>query len=97
MEAVTHAIIGAAMTVHNELGPLFTEVFYQRALNQEFLDRGLRCEREVPCPIYYKGRHIGTRRIDFVVECKIGVEIKAVPFIQNSHWVQTLNYLEYLE
>lgn len=93
-EDITYRIIGAAMRVHSELGNGFQEVIYQRALALEFGCSGLRFEREMEMPIYYRNEHIGTRRVDFFVENAIMVEIKAVIQLEDVHLAQAINYLE---
>jgi len=45
-------------------------------------------------PIYYLDQHIGTRRVDFLVENKISVELKAVVKLEDVHIAQAINYLE---
>ncbi|MEA2088704.1 MAG: GxxExxY protein, partial [Patescibacteria group bacterium] len=75
---LTGKIIGAAMEVHKFLGNGFQEVIYQRALAIELRNKELSFVREQEMWINYKGENIGTRRVDFFVEDKIMVEIKAV-------------------
>lgn len=91
---ITEKIIGAAMKVHAALGNGFQEVIYQRALEIEFEDASLKFARELSMPVYYKGRQIGERRVDFFVEEKIMVEIKALIQLENVHLAQAKNYLE---
>ena len=91
---ITEKIIGCSMTVHNFLGNGFQEVVYQRALAIEMTDQGLSFSRELEIPIYYKEVEIGTRRVDFFVEDKVMVEIKAVTKLDNIHLAQAINYLE---
>lgn len=91
---LTHQIIGCAMAVHSELGNGFQEVIYQRALAIEMEDQGLGFVREQEMNIYYKERDIGTRRVDFFVEDKVMVEIKAVSGLDDSNLAQARNYLE---
>ncbi|MFL5809356.1 MAG: GxxExxY protein, partial [Flavisolibacter sp.] len=91
---VTEKIIGSSMKVHAALGNGFQEVIYQRALAIEMNDAGLNFEREFNMPIYYKGRNIGERRLDFFVQKKIMVEIKAIIQLENVHLAQAKNYLE---
>jgi len=91
---ITEKIIGAAMRVHSALGNGSQEVIYQRALELEMEDSGLHFARELSMPIYYKGRQIGERRVDFFVEEKIMVEIKAIIQLENVHLAQAKNYLE---
>ncbi len=71
-------IIGCAMEVHRTLGNGFQEVIYQRALEIEMGQQELNFSREHEMKICYKGIEIGTRRVDFFVEQKIMVEIKAM-------------------
>lgn len=80
---LTGKIIGCAMEVHKELGNGFQEVLYQRALAHEF-----------EMQVHYKQKHIGTRRVDFLVENIISLELKAVTNLEPIHLNQALNYLE---
>lgn len=45
-------------------------------------------------PIYYINIKIGTRRVDFLIEEKVIVEIKTITLLDKVHLAQTLNYLE---
>jgi GxxExxY protein len=91
---LTGKIIGCAMEVHKALGNGFQEVIYQRALEIEMASQGLSFSREQEMDIYYKGVKIGNRRVDFFVENKIMVEIKAVIQLEDVHLAQAINYLE---
>ena len=91
---ITERIIGAAMRVHAALGNGFQELVYQQALDIELSDSGLRFAREFSMPLFYKGYAIGTRRVDFFVEEKIMLELKAVLQLENAHLAQAKNYLE---
>jgi len=91
---LTEAIIACAMEVHKILGNGFQEVIYQRALEMEMTLRGINFSREHEMPIYYKDKHIGTRRVDFLVENVVSVELKAVINLENVHLAQAINYLE---
>ena len=90
----TRKIIGCAMKVHRTLGNGFQEVIYQRALAIEMQIQGMRFVREQEMPIYYEGHEIGTRRVDFLVEDQILVELKALTHLKDVHLAQALNYLE---
>lgn len=91
---LTHEIIGAAMEVHRYLGNGFQELIYQRALAIEMGMRKLNFIREQEMEIYYKEVNIGTRRVDFFIEGKIMVELKAIIQLEDVHLAQALNYLE---
>ena len=92
--ALTGKIIGCAMEVHNTLGNGFQEVIYQRALEIEFRNEDVPYSRELSMPVMYKGEQIGTRRVDFLVEEVISVEIKATIELKDVHLAQAINYLE---
>lgn len=91
---ITEKIIGSAMKVHASLGNGFQEVIYQRALEIEMTDACLHFKREFSMPVYYKNIQIGERRVDFFVEEKIMVELKAITQLENVHLAQAKNYLE---
>lgn len=91
---LTGKIIGCAMEVHRFFGNGFQEVIYQRALAIEMANQKLAFSREHEMDIYYKGIHIGMRRVDFFVESKIMVELKAVIQLEDVHLAQAINYLE---
>lgn len=91
---ITEKIIGSAMRVHAALGNGFQEVIYQRALEIEMEECGLKFVREFNMPVYYKNRQIGERRVDFFVEEKIMVELKALIKLENVNLSQAKNYLE---
>lgn len=91
---ITRKIIGCAMSVHSALGNGFQEVIYQRALEIELADCGLQFNREYEMPIYYKQQIIGKRRVDFLVEDVVSVELKAITSLEDVHLAQAINYLE---
>jgi GxxExxY protein len=92
--ALTSNIIGCAMTVHKTLGNGFQEVIYQRALAIEMGLAGIGFQREFEMPIFYRDAPIGSRRVDFLVENLISVEIKAISKLEDVHIAQAMNYLE---
>ncbi len=91
---LTHKIIGCAMQVHRILGNGFQEVIYQRSLAIEMRYAGLEFEREKEMQIYYRDEEVGTRRVDFFVEGKVMVEIKAMEKLEDVHKAQAINYCE---
>lgn len=82
------------MKVHSTIGNGFQEVIYQRCLAIEMEKQGLKFSRELEMPIYYEAINVGTRRVDFLVEEKIIVELKAISKLDDIHLAQALNYLE---
>ena len=91
---LTAKVIGCAMTVHSALGNGFQEVIYQRALEIEMSDASLSFSREHDMPVHYKGRQVGSRRVDFLVADAISVELKAITRLEDVHLAQAINYLE---
>lgn len=92
-DELTYAIIGRAMKVYNTLGNGFQEVIYQRCLAIEFEKQGISFIREQEMPIYYEGQQVGTRRVDFLAEGQVMVELKALTHLEDVHLAQGLNYL----
>jgi GxxExxY protein len=82
------------MTVHKALGNGFQEVIYQRALAIEMNLVGISFSREFEMPIFYREEQIGTRRVDFLIEGIISVELKAITLLEDVHFAQAINYLE---
>jgi GxxExxY protein len=93
-EELTHKIIGCAMKVHSALGPGFQEKIYQRAMVIEMGKQRLLFQREMEMNIYYDDIAIGNRRVDFFVEDRIMVELKAVAKLEDVHLAQAINYCE---
>ena len=91
---ITSKILACAFEVHKYLGNGFQEVIYQRALEEEFKIQGVSFTREFEMPIFYKEKQIGTRRVDFLVESVISLELKAIIKLEDVHLAQAINYLE---
>ncbi len=91
---LTGKIIGCAMEVHNTLGNGFQEVIYQRAMAIEMKLAGMEFSREFEMPIFYGDEQIGTRRVDFLVNDIVSVELKALIELDPVHLAQAINYLE---
>lgn len=94
INALTRKIIGCAMEVHKAMGNGFQEVIYQRALAIEFTFQDLSFDREKEMPLTDRGQSIGTRRVDFFIEQKVMVEIKAMEQLLPVHKTQAINYCE---
>jgi GxxExxY protein len=93
-QEITGEVIGCAMEVHRTLGCGFQEYVYQRALEIEFKKKKIKHQREFDIKIYYKGEYIALRRVDFLIEETIAVELKARTEIEEVHLAQAINYLE---
>jgi GxxExxY protein len=91
--AITERILKCAVAVHKELGPYFMETTYQVALALELQAEGLNFARECWVDVYYKGRKVDKRRVDFLIE-DVLVEIKAKAALEDRDYIQTLAYLK---
>src|SRR5712692_2606389 len=90
----TESIIAASIAVHRELGPGFLESIYEQALAVEFALRGIAFIRQHPVPLFYRDHQIGEHRLDFLVDNKIVVELKAVEALENVHFAIVRSYLK---
>ena len=94
-DALSESVIGAAIEVHRIIGPGLLESAYAECLSQELRLRDIAFEREVEVPVIYKGRRLECGyRIDFMVNDRLVVEIKAVDRLLPVHEAQLLTYLK---
>jgi GxxExxY protein len=93
-DPLTYKIIGCAMKVHSTLGNGFQEVIYQRAMAIEMGKQNLSFIREKEMEIFYEGISIGIRRVDFFVEDRIMLELKALIKLEDVHLAQAMNYCQ---
>lgn len=91
---ITERIIGVAMKVHQRMRNGYPELIYSKCLKIEFDRSFLLYKSEMELPVFYDGIEVGKRRVDFLVENKVVVEIKAVTELNDAHLAQGLNYLE---
>ncbi len=93
-DGLSQRIIGAAITVHKQLGPGFLEAIYEEALAMEFQALSINFKRQFSVPIYYRNQPIGEHRLVFLVEELIVVEIKAVQELEKIHFAIVRSYLK---
>lgn len=95
LNEISGRVIGAAITVHRELGPGLLESAYESCLAYELRQRGLTVEEQIPVPVVYKGIKLECGyRLDLLVEKRIIVELKAVDALLPIHDAQLLTYLK---
>src|SRR4051794_38288791 len=91
---ITGPVIAAAIAVHRDLGPGFLESVYEQALAVEFALQGIGFVRQKPIPLFYRDHQIGEHRLDFLIEDKIIVELKAVETLDKVHFAIVRSYLK---
>ena len=91
---LTDRIIAAAIRVHKELGPGFLEAMYEEALAIEFAAAGIRFDRQKLLPVFYREHLIGEHRLDFLVEQKVVLELKAITDLEDIHFAIVRSYLK---
>ena len=92
---LTERIIGAAISVHKELGPGLLESTYEACLAYELAEREMKFERQKNVPIIYRSIRLDCGyRVDLLVEGKVIVEIKAIERLEPIHEAQLLSYLK---
>jgi len=91
---LTERIISAAIRVHKELGPGLLKAMYEEALTIEFTAAGVAFERQKLLPVFYREHLIGEHRLDFLVEAKVIVELKAISALEDIHFAILRSYLK---
>ena len=91
---ITDAIIASAIAAHRELGRGFIESVYEQVLAVEFALQGIAFIRQKPIHLFYRYHQIGEHRLDFLVESKIVVELKAIDSLENVHFAIVRSYLK---
>ena len=96
LNLLSNRVIGAALRVHDELGPGMLESAYEACLSYELLDQGLAVERQKPVPVIYRGNRLDCGyRIDLLVEERLIVEVKAIERIEKVHCAQLRSHLRF--
>lgn len=91
---LSYQIMGAIFEVNKELGPGFLESVYEKALLLELASRGMKVDVEKVFDLTYKGKKVGTHRLDLIIEDKVVVELKTVERFAPHHTAPLLSYLK---
>ncbi len=92
-DALSGAVISAAIEVHKRLGPGFLETVYEQALKKELGKRDIQFESQKPVEILYDGEVVGNHILDLLVGGYIVVELKAIKGLDDIHFAQVRSYL----
>ena|SRR3989344_8998510 len=90
---LSYQVMGVLFKVHNKLGSTYQEKYYQRAIKRELEAQNIHFEKEKLVKLIYESEKIGNYFLDFVIDGKIVLEIKAVPFIRKEWTNQLVAYL----
>jgi GxxExxY protein len=94
LNSLTEGIIGAAVAVHQALGPGMLESSYDTCLAFELMLRGVNIQRQKQMPLVYRGHTLDIGyRLDILVEGLVVVEVKAIERVEKVHSAQLLSYL----
>ncbi|MGR3301703.1 MAG: GxxExxY protein [Candidatus Scalindua sp.] len=91
---LTEKIIGAAIQVHQQLGPGFIESIYEKALMIEFRKQGLQVKEQQEVIVKYDDIEVGRHRLDLFIEGTIIVELKAIRDLEDIHFAIVKSYLK---
>jgi len=92
---LSHAVIGACIEVHRTLGPGLLESAYEACLAAELHDRTIPFQRQVELPVAYKSVRIDCGyRLDFVIDDRLILELRAIEKLLPIHQAQLLSYLK---
>lgn len=91
---LSYKLMGVLFKVHRKLGNTYQEKYYQRAIEVELASNSIPFKREFLVRLDYANESIGRYFLDFVVEEKIALEVKTVPFLKQEYLNQVLAYLD---
>jgi GxxExxY protein len=92
---LSYKIVGCAIEIHKHLGPGLLESVYETCFVEELKIQNIEVARQVPVPVFYKGKDLGTNLVlDLLIEDLIVVELKAVEIIIPVYKAQLLSYLK---
>jgi GxxExxY protein len=93
-DPLSDKVIGLAIEVHRALGPGLFESTYSECLAHELTLAGIPFAREIAVSLEYKGVVLPCAfRLDFLVDEKLILELKAVERIEPIHQAQLLTYM----
>ncbi len=91
---LSERIIGCGIRVHRVLGPGFLEKVYEEAFAVELAKAGLSFERQKIVLLFYEGKPIGEHRLDYLIQDRVVLELKACKDIEDIHLATARSYLK---
>jgi GxxExxY protein len=90
---LSYKIMGILFSVQNQLGNRYQEKYYQRAVEEGLEEEKLKFKRELCVDLKYNDKVIGKYFLDFLIEDRVILEIKAVDCLKPKDFKQVLAYL----
>jgi GxxExxY protein len=95
MNEFARKVYFCALMVHQNVGPVLLESAYEECLFYEIQKDGLIAEKQKSLSLVYEEVKLEVSyRLDFIVENKLILEIKAVESLNPVHLAQFLTYLK---
>ncbi|MBI4037607.1 GxxExxY protein [Candidatus Curtissbacteria bacterium] len=91
---LSYKLVGVLFNVHKKLGGKYQEKYYQRAVEKALNSEEISFKKELSVDLKFKGEKIGKYFLDFLVEDKVVLELKATPFFHPDDFRQILGYLK---
>ena len=86
--------MGILFEIHNKLGGIFEEKYYQRAVKKRLKDLGIKYSKELKADLFFDDDKIGKYFLDFLIEDRVILELKTVPRLLPIHYRQVRSYLK---
>jgi len=90
---LSYRIVGALFDVYNNLGPGYSEKYYQRAIAEELKRRQIPFRQEIVFPLTYKDTKVGVGKLDFLIADRVILELKRSGHFSKRNIEQIYDYL----
>lgn len=91
---LSYKIVGILFEVHTELGGQYQEKYYQRAVAKALQAENIPFVEQIAIDLTFKDEKIGKYYLDFLIDNKVILELKAEPQIRRKELRQVLAYLK---
>lgn len=91
---LSYKLVGVLFAVHNALGRYCNEKQYADLIEKYLKDFSIAHEREKSLPASFIGEKDGRNRIDFLIDNRIVLEVKAKRVLSRGDYFQTMRYLQ---
>ncbi|MEK7664110.1 MAG: GxxExxY protein [Patescibacteria group bacterium] len=93
---LSYQVNGILFEVHNNLGRFCNEQQYGDALENHLKNNNITYIREYTLPPSFDRELKGRNKVDFIIEDKLLLELKAKRVIEKGDYYQTMRYLKAL-